>query len=69
MRDGTALATRAEVAEYLGVPAGTLTQWAHKGVGPPYWRVGRHCRYRWGDVETWLCEQRTGGGDQPRGVA
>lgn len=63
------LATRAEVAEYLGLqgkdgrPAvGTLAQWAHRGVGPRYVRVGRHTRYRWADVEQWLNSQQTGGG-------
>jgi excisionase family DNA binding protein len=55
------LATRAEVAEYLGVPSGTLTQWAHKGTGPRYTRVGRHARYRWSDVDKWLEKQSTGG--------
>lgn len=56
-----ALASRAEVAEYLGVPPTTLTQWAHKGTGPAYVRVGRHARYRWSDVEKWLEQQPAGG--------
>lgn len=56
------LATREEVADYLGVPRGTLTQWAYKRVGPPYKIIGRHARYRWADVERWLETQETGGG-------
>ncbi|WP_312858109.1 helix-turn-helix transcriptional regulator [Pseudonocardia pini] len=48
------LASRTEVAEYLGVPPATLAQWAHQGTGPRYVRVGRHARYRWADVESWL---------------
>lgn len=56
------LATRAEIAAHLGVPVGTLTQWAHKGKGPKYTRVGRHARYRWSDVEAWLATQEQGGG-------
>jgi hypothetical protein len=48
------LATRAQVAEYLGVPAGSLAQWAYRSVGPAYYVVGRHAMYRWSDVEQWL---------------
>lgn len=58
MRETRALATRSEVAEYLGLPVGTLTQWAHKGIGPRYLRVGRHARYEWADVTAWLETQR-----------
>lgn len=25
---------------------------------PPFIRIGRSCRYRWGDVKDWLAEQR-----------
>ena len=52
------LASRGEVAAYLGVPATTLDQWASGGTGPAYIRVGRHARYRWSDVEDWLQTQR-----------
>jgi excisionase family DNA binding protein len=55
------LATRQEVAEYLGVPATTLAQWAHRGKGPEYIRVGRHCRYDFRSVTRWLDEQAKGG--------
>jgi excisionase family DNA binding protein len=44
----------AEVADYLGVPVKTLYQWRHKGVGPRGLRVGRHLRYRSGEVDRWL---------------
>lgn len=56
------LASREEVAEFLGVPTATLRQWAHRGKGPRYTLVGRHARYRWSDVEKWLTEQQQGGG-------
>lgn len=56
------LASRSEVADYLGVPAATLTQWAYKRTGPPYKTIGRHARYRWSDVEKWLDSQQVGGG-------
>lgn len=54
----TNLATPAEVAEFLGVPELTLTQWRYRKTGPRYSRVGKYVRYRWSDIETWL-EQRT----------
>jgi excisionase family DNA binding protein len=62
MRDTRALATRTEVAKHLGVPAATLSQWAHRGTGPVYIRVGRHARYRWSDVDAWLDAQQAKGG-------
>jgi excisionase family DNA binding protein len=55
------LASRAEVAEYLGIPVPTLAAWAHRGRGPAYRLVGRHARYRWSDVEAWLTAQQQGG--------
>lgn len=55
------LATRAEVAAYLGVPEATCAQWAYKGTGPRYRKVGRHARYSWADVDRWLAEQQSGG--------
>jgi excisionase family DNA binding protein len=55
------MASRPQVAELLAVPPGTLAQWAHRGVGPPYVRIGRHTRYRWEDVEAWLAQQKHGG--------
>ncbi|RBM16590.1 hypothetical protein DI005_25220 [Prauserella sp. PE36] len=61
------LATREEVAEYLGVPAATLTQWAHRKKGPRYVRIGRYARYSWEDVESWLAQQAVGGAE--RGAA
>lgn len=54
MRDTRALASSTEVAEYLGVPVRTLGQWAYRGVGPRYSKIGRHRRYRWSDVEQYI---------------
>ena len=48
------MATPAEVADYLQVPVKTLYQWRYQGEGPRAYRVGRHLRYRWEDVEAWL---------------
>lgn len=57
MRDTRPLATSAEVAEHLGVPIRTLDQWAYKGTGPKFSRVGRYRRYRWSEIEQWLDQQ------------
>lgn len=57
MRDDRPLATSAEVADYLGVPVGTLNRWAHLGIGPRYAKIGKHRRYRWSDVEKWVDEK------------
>lgn len=50
------LLTVQELAEYLGVPVATLYQWRHRREGPPGFRVGRHVRYRWSDVQGWITE-------------
>ena len=50
------LANTPEVAGHLKVPPATLDQWAYRGIGPRYIKVGKHRRYRWTDVEAWLEE-------------
>lgn len=59
---GRMLATRKELAEYLGKSPQTLAIWAMKGIGPKYLKVNGTCRYRWEDVDAWLDAQETGGG-------
>jgi excisionase family DNA binding protein len=46
-----------ELAQYLGVPAATVYQWRYRGEGPPGFRVGKHLRYRWSDIERWVDRQ------------
>ncbi len=48
------LLTVEDLAEYLGVPVATLYAWRYRRQGPPGFRVGRHVRYRWADVEEWI---------------
>jgi excisionase family DNA binding protein len=48
------LLTVEELAEYLGVPVATLYAWRYHRQGPPGFRVGRHVRYRWADIEEWI---------------
>jgi len=40
-----------DLAGYLDVPVKTVDAWRHRGLGPAGFRVGRHLRYRRGDVE------------------
>jgi excisionase family DNA binding protein len=49
--------SRRELADRLGLPAKTLAQWAGKGAGPRYARMGRHVRYRLSDVLEWEAAQ------------
>jgi len=55
--DRRPLASIEDVAGYLGVPVATLYRWRSRREGPPGFRIGRHVRYRWADVETWVAEQ------------
>lgn len=58
-RDGL-LGSKA-LAEYLDVPVGTLDQWASRGGGPPFHKVGKFRRYHPSDVRAWLAAQRVVG--------
>jgi excisionase family DNA binding protein len=48
------LATPQQIAEYLGVPLGTVYQWSSRGGGPRMSRVGRHLRAKWEDLDAYL---------------
>lgn len=48
------LVSPAELAEFLGIPVSTICQWRYRGQGPRGYRVGRHVRFRWDDIEHWL---------------
>ena len=43
-----------ELASYLEVPIATVYGWRYRGAGPPGFRVGKHVRFRWADVEHWI---------------
>ncbi len=47
-----------EVAEWLGVPVGTIYAWRYRSTGPASYKVGRHVRFRRDDIESWLEDQR-----------
>lgn len=46
-----------ELADFLDVPVKTIYAWRYHGHGPRGFRVGRHVRFRWRDVQVWLSEQ------------
>jgi excisionase family DNA binding protein len=52
------LLSLAEVAEYLGVPLGTIYQWraASPARGPAGIRVGRYVRVKESELNRWLAE-------------
>jgi excisionase family DNA binding protein len=48
------LLTVEDLAEYLEVPVATIYAWRYHRQGPPGFRVGKHLRFRWSDVEAWI---------------
>lgn len=45
------------LAEYLEVPVKTIYSWRHDNKGPRGFRIGKHVRFRWHDVQAWLSDQ------------
>lgn len=56
-----------ELARYLAVLPKKLYAWRTHGEGPPGFRVGKHVRYRWSDVQAWI-QQQIEAGNSPRRV-
>lgn len=54
-----------DLADYLKVPVATIYAWRYRGTGPPGLRIGRHVRYRLGDVEVWLESRLDGATRKP----
>ncbi|MEX1005684.1 MAG: helix-turn-helix domain-containing protein [Acidimicrobiia bacterium] len=54
MTDEDRLLTAEDLAAFLEVPVKTLYAWRYRGEGPIGFRVGKHIRYRWTDVERWI---------------
>lgn len=48
-----------ELADYLDVPVKTIYAWRYHGEGPRGFRIGRHVRFRWHDVQAWLTDKIT----------
>jgi len=51
------LLTAQDLAGYLEVPVATIYAWRHRRQGPPGFKVGRHLRYRFSDVERWIAQR------------
>ena len=62
-RDG--LISSEELSTWLDVPIGTLEQWASRGGGPVYHKVGVHRKYHPADVKSWLAERRRATTSEP----
>jgi predicted DNA-binding transcriptional regulator AlpA len=56
---GERLLTLTEVAAYLGLPPASLYRQRYVGDAPGSlgFRVGRHVRFRRGDIDTWIEQQ------------
>ena len=54
MEEHDRLLTSEDLASFLDVPIKTLYSWRYRGEGPVGFRVGKHVRYRWTDVEHWI---------------
>ncbi len=54
MTDIDRLLTVEDLATFLDIPIKTLYAWRYRGEGPVGFRVGKHVRYRWTDVEQWI---------------
>lgn len=49
--------TTEQAAVFLKVQPATLEQWRWNGRGPRFVKIGRSCRYRLADLETFLEER------------
>lgn len=69
MNTGELLTTR-QVSERINVAERTLDQWAWRGEGPAFLKVGRFRRYPATDLAAWMAARQRGGeGARPRGGA
>jgi excisionase family DNA binding protein len=57
------LATPRQVSDHTRVSERTLEYWRAHGKGPRYVRMGRHVRYDWADVKSWLEQQASAPAD------
>jgi excisionase family DNA binding protein len=48
-----------DLADYLGVPVGTVRKWRYDGTGPRGVRVGRHVRFTREAVAEWIASLET----------
>jgi excisionase family DNA binding protein len=53
------LLTVQDLADYLDVPVATIYGWRYRRQGPPGFRIGKHLRFRWSDIERWIEDRIT----------
>lgn len=48
------------IMDRLGVPRKTVYKWCyeHRTTGFPYYKIGRHLKFRFSEVENWLKKYR-----------
>ena len=51
------LLTPEQVSEILSIPRATLYAWRTRGKGPAAIKIGKHLRYRQGELDAWLLRQ------------
>lgn len=56
LRGAERLLSAQELADYLEVPVKTIYTWRHRNTGPRGFRIGKHLRFQWCDVESWLAD-------------
>ncbi|MCH7670114.1 MAG: helix-turn-helix domain-containing protein [Acidobacteria bacterium] len=56
LRGTERLLSAQELAVYLEVPVKTIYAWRCHKTGPRGFRVGKHLRFRWCDIESWLAD-------------
>ena len=54
MNSSDRLLTVEDLAGYLEVPVATVYAWRYRRQGSLGFRVGKHLRFRWSDVERWI---------------
>jgi excisionase family DNA binding protein len=55
---GLTLWSTVELADVLGVPVSTVSNWRVESKGPKFIRVGKHVRYAIDDVVAWTNENK-----------
>jgi predicted DNA-binding transcriptional regulator AlpA len=54
---GSEFMNTAQVAEWIGIPAGTLRNWRHRNIGPASFKIGLRVAYRRASVAAWIAAQ------------
>lgn len=48
-----------QLAQRTPISRVTWQNWRVRGQGPPFYKIGKRCLYKWADVETWIETQKT----------